>query len=237
MNPYHGPQPLDIAGDKHDWLKVLTERRPISELEPNSTGTSTIRCYFPEATERQFMGCTDLLSGKKLPLKPYLAISEVQILGIVDRVRSGVLEWALDLERRGVLGEGMTLTPSEKQAGQQVIHNHFGDVSGSQIQIGSGESTQTQTNTTTNDVQALLDLIEALDRAIARGTVPAETADELQAELATLKAQAASPKPKWEIIKATVRSFKTVAESAAGNILGELAKPHIDTLLALAAAG
>lgn len=64
-----------------------------------------------------------------------------------------------------------------------------------------------------------------------------DAADELRAELATLKAQAASPKPKWEIIKATARTIKTVAEGAAGNILGELAKPHVQTLLALAAGG
>jgi len=41
--------------------------------------------------------------------------------------------------------------------------------------------------------------------------------------------------PKWEIIKATARTIKTVAEGAAGNILGELAKSHVQTLLALAA--
>ena len=33
----------------------------------------------------------------------------------------------------------------------------------------------------------------------------------------------------------TARTIKTVAEGAAGNILGELAKPHVATLLALAA--
>lgn len=59
-------------------------------------------------------------------------------------------------------------------------------------------------------------------------------ADELRAELATLKAQANSPKPKWEIIKATARSIKTVAEGAAGGLIAGLAQPHMATLLALA---
>lgn len=116
----------------------------------------------------------------------------------------------------------------------QQIHNHFGNVSGSQIQISSSGSTQTQAHTTTStDLEDLQGLIEAL--ATALGTMQGDTADELRAELATLKAQAASPKPKWEIIKATARSIKTVAEGAAGNIMGELAKPHFATLLALAA--
>lgn len=117
----------------------------------------------------------------------------------------------------------------------QEQHYHFGNVSGSQIQISSTGSTQTQVNTTGTDLGALRGLVEALSTALDRCTVQGEAADELRAELATLKAQAASPKPKWEIIKATARSIKTVAEGAAGNILGELATPHVATLLALAA--
>jgi hypothetical protein len=60
------------------------------------------------------------------------------------------------------------------------------------------------------------------------------TADGLRAELAALKALAESPKPTWGIIKATIRSFKAVAEEAAGNILAGLAQSHMATLLALA---
>jgi hypothetical protein len=159
----------------------------------------------------------------------------VQIRGIVERVRSRILEWALDLEGRGVLGEGMTFTQQEKQTVQEQ-HYHFGNVSGSQIQISSNGSTQTQANTTTGThLEALRGLIEALGTAIDRETVQGDAVDELRAELATLKAQAASPKPKWEIIRATARTIKAVAEGSAGNILGELAKPHVATLLALAA--
>lgn len=46
-----------------------------------------------------------------------------------------------------------------------------------------------------------------------------DTADELRAELATLKAQADSPKPKWEIIKAAARSIKSVAEGQREGLL------------------
>jgi hypothetical protein len=170
----------------------------------------------------------------QIPMRPQLCFSAVQLTGIVEKVRNRILEWALDLEGRGVLGEGLTFTQKEKQTVQEQ-HYHFGNVSGSQIQISSNGSTQTQANTTGTDLEALRGLVEALGAALDRGTVQGDAADELRAELATLKAQAASPKPKWEIIKATARTIKTVAEGAAGNILGELAKPHVQTLLALAA--
>lgn len=129
----------------------------------------------------------------------------------------------------------MTFTQHEKQTVQQ-IHNHFGDVSGSQIQIGSSGSTQTQANTARGvDIEALRGLIEALGAVVDGGAVQGVVADELRAELATMKAQAASPKPKWDVIKATARSIRAVAEGAAGGILSELAKPHMATLVALAA--
>ncbi len=116
-------------------------------------------------------------------------------------------------------------------------HYHFGNINGSQIQIGSNASTQTQAKTSVNDLEALNGLIDALGTALERVTAPTDTLAELRAELATLKAQASSPRPKWEVIKAAAKSIKTAAEGAAGNILGELAKPHVATLLALAAGG
>lgn len=171
------------------------------------------------------------MRAMEIPLAPSLAMSNVEIHGIVEKVRTRILDWALDLEGRGIIGNGMSFTPQEKQAVQQQ-HYHFGDVSGSQIQIGSSGSTQTQANTTGVHIEALKGLVEALGATLAGAK--GDAADELRAELATLKAQADSPKPKWDIIKATARSIKTVAEGAAGNVLASLAQPHIATLLALA---
>lgn len=158
--------------------------------------------------------------------------SPIQYRGILDAVKTKILNWALDLEDRKIIGEGMSFTPKEKQAVQQ-IHNHFGNVSGSQVQINSNGSTQTQTNTT-NDLEALKGLIKAL--GVMLDNSQDDLTDELRAELATLKAQAESPKPKWEIIKATARSIKSVAEGATGNLLAGLAQPHLTALMTFAAA-
>jgi hypothetical protein len=112
-------------------------------------------------------------------------------------------------------------------------HSHFGDVSGSQIQIGSNSSSQHQANHTTNDTSALKGVADALIAALEQSKASGDVADELRAELATLRAQAASPKPKWEIVKASAKAVKAIVEGAAGNVLGELAKPHVQTLLGL----
>ena len=209
-------------------LRFHKEHQSVSVLEQIAAGTGSIVRHFPLERERE------LMASMPIPLRPAVVFSKAQVLGIIDSARNRVLDWALDLEGRGIIGEGMSFTPQEKQAVQQQ-HYHFGNVSGSQIQIGSNGSTQTQANTTSIDLEALGGLVEALGAALDRGTVQGDAADELRAELATLRAQAASPKPKWEIIKATARSIKAVAEGAAGNILAGLAQPHMLTLMALAA--
>jgi hypothetical protein len=229
FNPYHGYQPLILPTPEWaDAISTANVGQSVPELEQLAQSKTGVRMNFSAQLEHR------LMEGMDIQLTPSLGLATVQIHGIVEKVRSHILKWALDLEGRGVLGEGMTFTQKEKQTVQEQ-HYHFGDVSGSQIQISSNGSTQTQANTTGTDLEALRGLVEALGTALDRGTVQGDAADELRAELATLKAQAASPKPKWEIIKATARTIKTVAEGAAGNILGELAKPHVQTLLALAA--
>lgn len=231
-NPYHGVIPFFAPPEMTEMLTDFPVRQSVPELTHLQDSETGIFHHFPAHIEQKLMQMMREASG--VAIRPALKFSTVQIEGVLETVRSRILDWALDLEGRGIIGEGMSFTPKEKQAVQEQ-HYHFGNVSGSQIQISSNGSTQTQANTNGADLDALRGLIEALGSALDRGTVQGEAADELRAELATLKAQAASPKPKWEIIKATARTIKTVAEEAAGNILGELAKPHVATLLALAA--
>lgn len=85
------------------------------------------------------------------------------------------------------------------------------------------------------DIEALNALVGALGLALERSAMQGELAAELRAEVATLKAQASSPKPKWDVINSTGRTIKSVLEGAAGNILGELAKPYVVSILTLAA--
>lgn len=230
-NPIHGPVPF-LAPQFGHLLTDFSNRQSIPELIHLRNSNRPIGTHFPPDVERTLMHMMRESMG--VAMRPALMFSAVQVEGIIETVRSRILDWALDLEGRGIIGEGMSFTPQEKQAVQEQ-HYHFGNVSGSQIQISSNGSTQTQANTAAGtDLESLKGLVQALRAMLA--DAKGDTADELRAELATLKAQADSPKPKWEIIKATARSIKAVAEGATGNILASLAQPHIATLMALAAA-
>ena len=225
-NPINGPIPFFAPPDMTELLSDFEVRQSVPELMQLAQSKTEIYSHFPAQIEHTLMQMMRKENG--VTMRPALRFSTVQVQGVIEKVRSRVLEWALDLEAKGVLGEGMTFTQQEKQTVQQ--HYHFGDVSGSQIQIGSNSSNQTQTQTG-GDMAALSALIELLRDAIQQGRIEAEVRDELQAELATLQAQAASPKPKWAIIKATAGSIKAVLENAAGGVLAAQALPYLTALL------
>ncbi len=217
--------PPDIAAPLSDFEM----RQSVPELMQLAQSTTNV-CYryFPLEVEHMLM--QQMRKGNGVAMRPVLMIHVVQIQGgVIEKVKTRVLEWALDLEAKGVLGEDMTFTPQEKQTVQEQ-HYHFGDVSGSQIQIGSNGSNQTQTQTG-GDTAALSALIDVLREVIQQGSLEVEAREELQAELATLQAQAASPKPKRAIIKATAGSIKAVLENAAGGVLSAKALPYLTALL------
>lgn len=226
-NPINGPIPFFAPPDMTELLSDFEVRQAVPELMQLAQSKTEIYSHFPAQIEHTLMQMMRESNG--VTMRPALRFSTVQVQGVIEKVRSRVLEWALDLEAKGVLGEGMTFTQQEKQTVQQQ-HYHFGDVSGSQIQIGSNSSNQTQTQAG-GDMATLSALIELLRDAIQQGRIEAEVRDELQAELATLQAQAASPKPKWAIIKATAGSIKAVLENAAGGVLAAQALPYLTALL------
>ncbi len=221
--------PLEVNSAKlARTLSTMPLRQSVTELEHLAASPSGVKINYGHEWHQAL---TEHVGND---LSPYVSVSSAQLRAVISSTRNRILDWALDLEGRGIIGEGMSFTPQEKQAVQEQ-HYHFGNVSGSQIQIGSNGSTQSQANTTAGtDLEALKGLVQALGATLA--DAKGDTADELRAELATLKAQADSPKPKWGIIKATARSIKTVAEGAAGGLIAGLTQQHMATLLALAAA-
>lgn len=226
-NPMRGYIPFMPDPKVAELLSDFSVRQSVPELIELLQSTTGIYCHFPPEIEHTLMNMMQASNG--VAMRPVLSFSKVQVQGILEKVRSQVLEWALDLESKGVLGEGMSFSKEEKQMIQEK-HYHFGDVSSSQIQIGSSGSNQTQTQAQ-GDMSALTALIGLLHEAIHQGRVVGEVRDELEAELLTLQAQAASPRPKWAIIKATASSIKTVLEGAAGGMLATQALPYLTALL------
>lgn len=229
-NPRIGDIPFIAPHEISDLLTEFTFVQSVPELVDLTSRDGVIKSYFSPELEAQIMQM--MRSQVGYVMRPALVLSASQLTGLVEIIRNRVLDWALDLEDKGVVGEGLSFTQREKDIVKE-HHYHFSNVSGSQIQIGSHGASQVQ-NEQPVDSKQVQELIIALSAIVNQSYLSDGVVGELRAELATLKAQLESPKPKWEIMKSTAKSIKAIAEGAAGNILGALAQPHVATLIGLA---
>jgi AbiTii-like protein len=113
---------------KRGWLKIEFEdrefeeristqksRQPISEIEEmTGPGDGDLTFTLSSALSRGTL---------RYASDPRIFVSRSQIVRIVDAVRNRILDWALALEKRGVLGDGLTFSPDEKARAATVSYN------------------------------------------------------------------------------------------------------------------
>jgi hypothetical protein len=216
-NPYHGYQDLQCASAKlAEKISLMPLGASIDALEEGrGKDGGTWMFSYPPDREHSLMNA---MSGVKM--KPSLHVSESTIRSVLGRVRTIVLQWSLTLEKQGVLGEGMTFTPDERaraQASAIHIDTLIHGVSGSQIQVNSPGARQQQG--LSHEQLAELGRLVALVEGSLHGAAESEEVRELRAEVATLRAQSESPKPKSSVIRASLSSLRAVLEGAAGELL------------------
>jgi hypothetical protein len=226
--PGHGRLPLPIRNA--EMSRLITESRfchPMGALEDLAVPGEVVRSFFlPE--QSQF-----LIQELSLPGVPELALGSNQVRGLIEAVRDKLLTWALDLADAGIQGEGMSFTPHEQQQAQQLapVNIHIrGNATGFQFMQNSPGGQQQQTVTGEQKAEALAALLPWLQQVIAQGQLQGEACAELQAELDTLKAQAASPNPKWPVIGVVAGSVRAVLEGAGGGVLAAQALGWLATL-------
>lgn len=217
-NPYRGYQPLEFQ--KAATAKRYSSMRfhfAVSEIEHMLAGSKpggTIVAQFPPNLEQRLL---DAMSAK---MRPCLHIEPAQLRRIVDAVRTAILKWAIELEQKGVIGEGMSFSKKEKAAAGRTtvrIDTYIGSMHQSQIQRDVQASVQTLT-VNELDLAAVGKFVAELERTLPGNTLAAEPLAELQADLASLKAQLASPKPKHPMIRECLVSIRHVMEHAGGKL-------------------
>ena len=228
-NPYHGWQPLNFGDPKE--AEILSKRKiiqPIGELDSlldNKEG-GALQVPFPQHI------VNSLMKGMDVPLQPTLHVSRTEIVGILDAARNTVLEWALELENEGVIGEGMTFSKEEKQAANQVtyqITNNIGSMQNSQLQQDSaGASQNLEVGTDLGQIMSFINELKANTEQL--GLNP-DLENELKTEISTIEIQSESPKPKISIISEALRSMRTILEGATGNVAASAFLAQIASLL------
>ncbi|WP_431023939.1 hypothetical protein [Halomonas sp. H5] len=228
FNPYHGWQPMHF-GDAEMGERLARRRigQAIGELVSiaENDRDGSLMVPYSESVKNALMGAMEF------PLEPTLMVSRSQVDGILEGVRNQVLNWALELEEKGIVGDGMSFSTDEKIKATNTtyqITNNIGSMQNSMFQQDSAGASQVQAGNFS--VEAVQDFIRAAQQALPYLELPEAKREEFEAELATLSAQVASPAPKLSIVKECLRSSRAILEGAAG---GTMASGLVSMLSAL----
>lgn len=154
-------------------------------------------------------------------MQPSIQLSRGALVGILDKVRGIVLDWALDLESQGVVGKGITFSKQDKEKAAIVnnntyVTNHIGTMTNSQLQQASEYSTQTQSNI---DFGLAAQLAEGVKNSIDQFNLDHDMVVHLNGELDTINTNLKAPEPNIEIIRPAFRSVRNILEGATGSVL------------------
>lgn len=215
-NPYHGWQPVNF-GDTEMAEKLSTRKimQPVGELDSLNTKQDGgyLQIPFPQHV------VNSLMSAMNVPLQPTLIVPPSEVIGLLDAVRNHVLDFALQLEQEGVIGEGMSFSTEEKRTASHITYNvtnNIGSMQNSQLQQHSSGSQTLQTN---YDVQAIADLVKEIGSSVHLLRIGRDLEGELLAEIATVESQAASPRPKKGIVSESLKTIRNILEGASGSVL------------------
>lgn len=223
LNPYHGWQPVQFENTKHaELFSTAHLGQSIGAMTggaPDSDAGTTIAFQWHPATKQQ------LLSSLSSASDVMLELSSLQIAGVVDAVRNVVLDWALELEKKGISGEGMTFSFDEKREAKEVSHNYFiqnagvvGNVS-DQAQVRNQQSVQININ-----IAALQDVVGQARAHLS--DLPEPTRTSLEPLLADIEQEIKAGNGNQGRLRELVESAKRICEAAAGNLtaagIGEL---------------
>lgn len=214
-NPYRGYQPLEFSDSEFAAkMSEMHMNMAVDELEAfvAGKGEGGIAVSYRPSLEQQ------LMDGMDPPLKPSVHFPAPLIKGILGRVRTIVLDWALKLEKQGVLGENMTFSVAERVTASTInIETLIQGTANSQIQVRSVNSTQQQ-GVGHEQLEDIARLIQACN-PITEAADTSDIAREIVAELQTLQAQVASPRPNRSVLRHSMESLQRVLEGAAGSAL------------------
>ncbi|WP_148712837.1 hypothetical protein [Corallococcus sp. AB030] len=148
-NPYNGLIPIhflkDGAASRH--FSSVPNRQPVGQIVHLLSGTESDRLTI-ELSPKEMDAL--LRSDERYEMMPPIrVVNRSSLAGILDAVRNEILHWSLDLESRGVLGEGMTFTREERKAAETMTINNYGSlIQGDNASMATADSSPGATVTT-----------------------------------------------------------------------------------------
>lgn len=214
-----GWQPLQ--SDDPKILKMLSAAPlgcELGALEKTLKSNEEGNLVFPYAPENKAF----LVSEVKGFTDFHVLIDKGQAHNILDSVRNLILEWTLELEKAGIIGEGMEFSPNDKHAAMPITQQifaqnvvHIGNANGqAKIKIE-----QKAVITIDLDMEKLGNFISQA-KAVTK-LLPSDMQDKVEGLINEIEVETNKEEPDKSKLRTFFESIKNICEGAAGNLTAQ----------------
>lgn len=222
FNPYVGWIPIDFGTTPSDMLYefvTVYAQESISSIEKHMNQGGTISMPMPDVLSGMIYEGSSAYDRYKISWR----FSASSLSGILTTVRERILSWSLDLEKQGILGEGVNFSLREREIAGMVFKNDFkGAVINNNGVLGSSTGDITQGNTMS--ISSLDSLREELKKiGVSDGEVD-ELKEAIETSAQPLTESGFSPKISEWIGKISIKAMQGGLKVGGTVAVGVIAK-------------
>lgn len=219
-NPYHGWQAINAHDAKTlEYLSFAPIGQAIGAIEHSLDEGSrdkggTFTFPYPPDVKIRVQNAIDFHTDVQILL------GVTQLRNIVDQVKNLVLNWTIELEKAGILGEEMTFSSEEKEEAPKANQSFFiqnvgvlGNVS------GQAHVQNQQTATASLDIDKVKDF--ANQSASAIWALPEPMRAEFEPVLGKILSEVEQPKPDQGKLAELLTSARKICEGATGSLTAQ----------------
>lgn len=187
FNPYRGWIPTSIQDNEYE--KKICERKLVNSISEIISLCQSSENVLTLDFSGEQLALFDKMADSPLPMRYALHVPTTAVKDIEEKVKNTILEWTLKLESKGIVGENMVFSETEKESAvnmPQTVNNYYGNTSvinspSDNVQIVSGSE-----NTVTFSYDKVKDVVDAVEKSISESDLSKEdieTATELLADI------------------------------------------------------
>jgi hypothetical protein len=216
FNPYGGWSPFELPST--GLLSKLLKR-------PMQLSIGEMEQFLQSSEDVMTMGVpaevqTKLCEWSNLPIQFEIKsfFSKTQFAKIFDSVKNKVSDWAIDLERKGILGDEYQFTEQEKRkASDMTVINNYGNINGSNF-VGSATNSMLNVNNTNSfDYEGVEKLLESVQKLLPAGNFTKDDLEKIQQDIDEIKESIS--KQNVPAVKGKLKDLADFCKGIAGNVI------------------
>jgi hypothetical protein len=214
-NPYNGWQKVVFEDpDEKKYYEVGILNQPISELELAIGGSGEKLYYYPEplSTCLSRKLSRDLGVNALFEVAGIFSSSNLQVP--ITAVRKMLMDWTLNLEKNGILGEGMTFSRAEVEKAMPITQNIYAENIGVIGEVSNNRSVRISSGNTP-DRKIISDATDKIEKSLI--ALPTEIQADVISALTEIRKRDFDP----QISREKFSFIKRLMEGASGNLTAE----------------